>query len=181
MKAPNWFIGRNMFLLFLLAFFIVLPGCSARNAANDAFSGSESVNNNAQTIPASFDTVWNAALVLVAQQGFNIEQMDVKARVITVNKEIHNDDDHELSHTVKATITVIPVADTQTRVMLAANQTTELHKKTTVWWHLLWIIPLIPIDTEYTTVVTDRDTIRSPDFYQDFFSGLLANIAAKEQ
>ena len=71
-----------------------------------------------------------------------------------------------------ATITLVPSSDQMTRVMMAANQTTNLHKKDYQWWHLLWIIPIFPIGTEYTTVVVDRDTVRSPQFYSDFFGSL---------
>jgi hypothetical protein len=98
-----------------------------------------------------------------------------------VTKEIRNRDDKEFSHTVKGTITMVPLSEHLTRVMLSANQTTELHKKSYVWWHLLWMIPIFPTGTEYTTVVTDRDTVRSPEFYKSFFSELTKALAEKQK
>jgi hypothetical protein len=49
-------------------------------------------------------------------------------------------------------------------VLVAANQTTEMHKKEYRWWKLLWLIPLFPTGSDYTTVVVNRDTVRSPQF-----------------
>lgn len=158
---------------------MVCAGCSPKNTSNDVFSSSESVENNTKIIPASFDTTWNAALELLGHQGFNVNQIDLNGKILSASKEVKNKDDDEVSHTVKVTITAIPVSEQQTRTMISANQITELHKKSYVWWHLLWIFPLIPIDTEYTTVVTERDTIHSQDFYQDFFAGLLTTVSHK--
>lgn len=95
-----------------------------------------------------------------------------KNHIILATKEIRSKEDKDLSHTVSATLTLFSVSDQVTRVMIAANQTTNLHKKNYTWWHLLWIIPLFPKGTEYTTVVVDRDTVRSPQFYGDFFGAL---------
>lgn len=111
-------------------------------------------------------------LKVLSQQGFLVQQADSKSHIILASREIRSKEDKDLSHTVTATITLIPSSDQITRVMMAANQTTNLHKKDYQWWHLLWIIPLFPIGTEYTTVVVDRDTVRSPQFYSDFFGTL---------
>jgi hypothetical protein len=181
MKATNKFVFNGFFLLLLAVALTALDGCAAKPSYHEAFSNSESVGDNNKIIPGSLDTTWNSALELVAQQGFNIDQMDSKGKVMSMTKELRNKEDQEVSHTIKSTATFIPLSEQQTRVILSANQTTELHKKEYVWWHLLWILPIIPIDTEYTTVVTDRDTIKSPEFYQNFFAKLLANVTAKNQ
>jgi hypothetical protein len=181
MKTQNQFTYKNFFTLFMASILMISSGCSSKNTSYEAFSSSESVNNNAKTISASVDNVWSSSMELVAQQGFNIEQINAKDRILSISKDFRNKDDQELSHTVKATITIIPLSDQQIRVMLSANQITELHKQSYTWWHLLWMIPIIPTGTEYTTVVTDRDTINDPDFYNDFFSGLLAKVAVKNK
>ncbi|MEK7328221.1 MAG: hypothetical protein AAB217_23500 [Chloroflexota bacterium] len=160
---------------------LIMSGCASAPNYGDAFSASETMKGNAESIPAAADIVWTSALEVVVQQGFNIEQADAKGRIMHVTKEIRNRDDKELSHTVKGTITMVPLSDQMTRVMLSANQTTELHKKSYVWWHLLWMIPIFPTGTEYTTVVTDRDTVRSPEFYQSFFSELTKALAEKQK
>jgi hypothetical protein len=160
---------------------LVMGGCASAPNYSDAFSSSETMKGNAESIPAAADIVWTSALEVVVQQGFNIEQADAKGRIMHVTKEIRNRDDKEFSHTVKGTITMVPLSEQKTRVMLSANQTTELHKKSYVWWHLLWMIPIFPVGTEYTTVVTDRDTVRSPEFYQSFFSELTKSLAEKQK
>ena len=160
---------------------LIMGGCASAPNYGDAFSASETVKGNAESIPASADMVWASALEVVVRQGFNIEQADAKARILHVTKEIRNRNDKEFSHTVKGTITMVPLSDQQTRVMLSANQTTELHTKSYTWWHLLWIFPIFPTGTEYTTVVTDRDTVRSPEFYKSFFSELTKALAEKQK
>ena len=181
MKTQNPFVLKSILLFSVIGTFVVLGGCAATPNYDDAFSSTETVKGSAEAIPASVDTVWSSALEVVAQQGFIIEQADEKSRIMLVTKEIRNREDQAISHTVKATITVVPLSDQLTRVMLSANQTTELHKKSYVWWHLLWIVPVFPVGTEYTTVVTDRDTVRSPEFYQSFFSALARASAEKQK
>jgi hypothetical protein len=181
MKKQNPFSDKGVFILFVFLTSTILGGCASKPSYQETFSSDEIVGGNSKIIPASVDTAWNSCLELVAQQSFNVDQTDPKGKIMSITKEIHNKEDQEMSHTVKGTITFIPTSEQQTRVILSANQTTELHKKEYVWWHLLWIIPIFPIDTEYTTVVTDRDTIKNPDFYQDFFSKLQANVSVKNQ
>lgn len=171
----------RIFLCAAILSSLIMGGCASAPNYGDAFSSSETMKGNAESIAAAADIIWASALEVVVQQGFNIEQADAKGRILHVTKEIRNRDDKEFSHTVKATITMVPLSDQQTRVMLSANQTTELHKKSYVWWHLLWMIPIFPTGTEYTTVVTDRDTVRSPEFYQSFFSELTKALAEKQK
>ncbi|MEK6619266.1 MAG: hypothetical protein AABY90_11280 [Nitrospirota bacterium] len=118
------------------------------------------------------DTTWESVLEVLAQQGFLIQQADTKSRIILAHREIRDTEDKDLSYTVTATLTLFPSAAQITRVIVAANQTTEMHKKEYRWWKLLWLIPLIPTGTDYTTVVVNRDTVRSPQFYQDFFGAV---------
>ena len=149
---------------------LLVLGCSADPPHYEgAFSASQQVKGSAESMPASMDMTWGAVLEVLSQQGFLIQQADSKSHIILANREIRSKENRDLSHTIAATITLIPSTDQLTRVMLAANQTTELHKKDYTWWHFLWIIPLFPVGTEYTTVVVDRDTVRSPQFYSDFF------------
>jgi hypothetical protein len=180
MKTQNPFVLKSVLLFSVVGIIFVLVGCAATPNYGDAFSPKETVKGSSESIPASADAVWGSALEVVVQQGFIIEQADAKGRIMLVTKAIRNKEDQEISHTVKATITLVPLSDQLTRVMLSANQTTELHKKSYVWWHLLWIVPIFPVGTEYTTVVTNRDTVRSPEFYQGFFSEL-ARVSAEKQ
>jgi hypothetical protein len=171
----------RIFLCAAILSSLIMGGCASAPNYGDAFSPTETVKGNAESMPGSADIVWASALEVVVQQGFNIERADAQGRIMHVTKEIRNRDDKEFSHTVKSTITMVPLSDKLTRVMLSANQTTELHKKSYVWWHLLWMIPIFPTGTEYTTVVTERDTVRAPEFYKSFFSELAKSLAEKQK
>jgi hypothetical protein len=164
-----------------LLFVLLVVGCSSDPPHYEgAFSASQQVKGNSESISAPMDVTWGAILEVLSQQGFLIQQADSKSRIILVSREMRSKEDPDLSHTVAATITVFPSGDQLTRVMVAANQTTELHKKDYVWWHLLWIVPLFPIGSEYTTVVVDRDTVRSPQFYSDFFGAVKKSCEEKK-
>ncbi len=153
-----------------LATALTVMGCSSNPPQYEgAFSASQQIKGNSDAISAPMELTWGSVLEVLAQQGFLVQQADAKNHIILATKEIRSKEDKDLSHTVSATLTLFSVSDQVTRVMVAANQTTNLHKKDYTWWHLLWFIPLFPIGTEYTTVVVDRDTVRSPQFYADFF------------
>ena len=152
---------------------LLVVGCSSEPAHYEgAFSASQQVKGNAESISAPMDRAWGSVLEVLSQQGFLIQQADAKSHIILANREMRSKEDKDLSHTVAATVTLFPSSNQMTRVMVAANQTTELHKKSYTWWHLLWLIPVFPTGTEYTTVVVERDTVRSPQFYSDFFGAV---------
>ena len=154
----------------VLLFVLLVVGCSSEPAHYEgAFSASQQVKGNSESISVPMDVTWGAVLEVLSQQGFLIQQADSKSHIILANREMRSKEDKDLSHTIAATVTLFPSSNQMTRVMVAANQTTELHKKSYTWWHLLWLIPVFPTGTEYTTVVVERDTVRSPQFYSDFF------------
>ena len=165
----------------VLLFVLLVAGCSSEPAHYEgAFSASQQVKGNSESISAPMDRTWGAILEVLSQQGFLIQQADSKSHIILANREMRSKEDKDLSHTVSATVTLLPSSDQLTRVMVAANQTTELHKKSYTWWHLLWIIPVFPTGTEYTTVVVERDTVRSPQFYNDFFGAVKKSCEEKK-
>jgi uncharacterized lipoprotein len=164
-----------------LVFVLLLAGCSSEPAHYEgAFSASQQVKGNSESISAPMDMAWGAVLEVLSQQGFLIQQADSKSHIILANREMRSKEDKDLSHTVSATVTLLPSSDQLTRIMVAANQTTELHKKSYTWWHLLWLIPVFPTGTEYTTVVVERDTVRSPQFYNDFFGAVKKSCEEKK-
>jgi hypothetical protein len=155
-------------------------GCNSEpRAFESAFSERQQVKGNADTVAASLDETWAAAMEVLSQQGFLVQQADTASRVILATREIHDAEDEELTYTVSVTLTLQPAAERLTRVMLAASQTTEIHRQERTWWHLLWMIPLFPTGTSYTAVVVDRDTVQSPQFYGDFFDAVKASCAAR--
>ena len=166
-------------IVFLFVFSV--SGCSSEPPHYEgAFSAGQQVKGNAESISAPMDMTWEAVLEVLSQQGFLIQQADAKSRIILANREMRSTEDKDLSHTLTSTITLFPSGDQLTRVMVAANQTTELHKKSYTWWHLLWLIPIFPVGTEYTTVVVERDTVRSPQVYSDFF-GAVKKVAEERK
>ncbi len=118
------------------------------------------------------EITWASALDVLSRQGFIIQQTDPKSRTILAGQEKQDMKDKDYSHTVTANLTFVSLSDQSTQVTVAANQTTEFHKKEYRWWKLLWMIPLFPVGTDYTTVVVNRDTVRSPQFYHGFFDAL---------
>ena len=152
---------------------LFLGGCNSDPPHYEgAFSSSQQVKGNSESISAPMDMTWGTILEVLSQQGFLIQQADLKSHIILANREMRSKEDKDLSHTVAATVTIFSSGEQMTRVMVAANQTTELHKKSYTWWHLLWLLPVFPTGTEYTTVVVERDTVRSPQFYSDFFAAV---------
>ena len=169
--------SRWTFLLFVL----LVMGCSTEPPLYEgAFSASQQVKGNSEAISAPMDMTWGVILEVLSQQGFLIQPADAKSHIILANREMRSKEDKDLSHTIAATVTLFPSSNQMTRVMVAANQTTELHKKSYTWWHLLWLIPVFPTGTEYTTVVVERDTVRSPQFYSDFFGAVKKSSEEKK-
>ena len=179
-KQRYWLGLLSGKLWLLLLFVVLVMGCSSEPAHYEgAFSAGQQVKGNAESISAPMDMTWGAVLEVLSQQGFLIQQADAKSRIILASREMRSKEDKDLSHTVTGTITLFPSGEQLTRVMVAANQTTELHKKSYTWWHLLWLIPIFPVGTEYTTVVVERDTVRSPQFYGDFFGAVKKAVGEK--
>jgi hypothetical protein len=157
---------------------LLVLGCSTAPTYEEAF---HEIKGNSDTIPASLETTWGGVLEVMAQRGWLIQQADTKSRVILAHKEIRDKEDKDLSHSLTATVTFVSTTEQMTLVIAAANQTTELHKKDYQWWHLLWLIPIFPIGTEYTTVVVNRDTVHDPQLYQDFFTAVKARCEEKKK
>lgn len=149
---------------------LLLVSCASQPSYEEAFSTKHQVPGSVETLPVSVDVAWSALLEVISRQGFLVQQANSKSHLILANRDIRDAKDNDLSYTVSATITLIPLSDQMTRVLVAANQTTEMHRKEYRWWKLLWILPIFPVGSEYTTVVVNRDTVRSPQFYQDLFA-----------
>ena len=108
------------------------------------------------------DAAWGCVLEVMATRGWLIQQADAKSHLILAHREMRDKEDTDLSHSITATVTLVSTTDQTTQVIAAANITTELHKKSYTWWHLLWLIPIFPTGSEYTTVVVNRDPVHNP-------------------
>ena len=155
-------------------------GCATPTTQDHAFSEQSKIKGNSDSIPASMDVTWASVLEVMAERGWLMQQADTKSHVILATREIRDEQDKDLSHSLSATVTLVPVSDQITHVIAAANETTELHKESHDWWHLLWLIPIFPTGTEYTTVVVNRDTVHNPQLYQDFFDAVTKRCDEKK-
>jgi hypothetical protein len=164
----------------ILALNLLCFGCSTPTTQDHAFSEQNKIKGNSDSISAPMDVTWGSVLEVIAERGWLVQQADTKSHVILCTREIRDEDDKDLSHTLSATVTLVPVSEQITHVIAAANETTEMHKKSHDWWHLLWLIPLFPTGTEYTTVVVNRDTVHNPQLYQDFFDAVTKRCNEKK-
>lgn len=171
---------QRMGTVMVCALFPLLASCSTPPTYHDAFSAAHQVPGSSGSVPVNLDQAWGSTLEVLSQQGFLIQQADTKSHIILANREIRDQQDTDLSYSLTSTITFVPLAEQITRVIVAANQTTELHKKEYRWWKLLWLIPIIPYGTDYTTVVVNRDTVREPQYYQQFFNALKSSSDQKQ-
>lgn len=168
-------------LLLLACLAVFISACSTSSTYQNAFSEQHQIKGNTESIAAPIDVVWASVLEVMAQRGWLIQQTDIKSHLILAHREIRDEKDKDLSHAITATVTIIPTSEQITQVIAAANKTTEMHKKSYTWWHLLWLIPLFPTGSEYTTVVVDRDTVHDAQLYQDFFTAVKKRCDEKKQ
>jgi hypothetical protein len=153
-----------------LLFFV--SACSTPSTYESAFSEQHQIKGNTESISAPMDAAWGCVLEVMATRGWLIQQADTKSHLILAHREMRDKEDKDLSHSITATVTLVSTTDQTTQVIAAANMTTELHKKSYTWWHLLWLIPIFPTGSEYTTVVVNRDTVHNPQLYHDFFTAV---------
>ena len=151
---------------------LLLAGCASEPSYRQAFDSSQQIEGNTESISATQDRTWAAALRVLSQQGFMVRSADKANAIILADREMTDQNDKNVSYQVTSTVTFVPLGEKITQVSLAANQTTEFHRKQYVWWHLLWLIPLFPTGSEYTSVVTQRGTVQNPEFYAGFFDNL---------
>lgn len=167
-------------VLVLLCLALFTAGCSTPTKPEPGFTDNEKIEGNATSIGASKDVVWASVLEVMAQRGWLIQQANPQTGLITASREIRDEEKKELSHAYTATVTIVPTSEQVTQVIAAASKTTELHKKSTKWWKLLWIIPIFPKGTEYQTVVVNRETVHSAQLYQDFFAAVKKSCEEKK-
>jgi len=177
-----WFDIRTIQLIGLATCLTFLVGaCKTNSTHEQAFSEQHQIKGNTESIPAPLDVVWASVLEVMAERGWLIQQTDSKSHLILAHREIRDQENTRLSHALTATVTIVPKSEQITQVIATANKTTELHKKSYKWWRLLWLIPLFPTGTEYTTVVVDRDTVHSAQLYQDFFAAVKKRCDEKKE
>lgn len=172
--------GSSFFrgLFFLVGVFL-LAACASEPSYRQAFDSSQQIQGNTESLATNPDRAWVASLQVLSQQGFMVRSADRNNAVILADREMSDQNDKNVSYQITSTVTLVPLGQNITQVSLAANQTTEFHRKQYVWWHLLWLIPLFPVGSEYTSVVTHRGTVENPEFYAGFFNNLKKAVQTK--
>ena len=160
MKVLNVLRNKCLFKVYLLAGLLTLGGCASNEDYQAALANAQAVANNSRIVPANFDIAWSSVLDLAVQQGYTILQKDTKSKTVTLTKTIPNPKDADISEIIKPTITFVAVPDqqAQTRVFLFATKTTMDGKD-----------------------IKNQDTVRTPDFYTDYFAKLSVKVTQKNK
>ena len=161
-------------LLQMISFLAIMTliGCATQQEYQKAFDSQHSLVQNQRTFTQSSDSIFMIAKQVFIQQGFTIESADLKSGIIKAVRDMQDKENEEFSYNIHASVDISEEAVAQSTVSLAASQQTILHRATTTWWHLLWILPIIPTGTEYQTLVVKEGNITDPGFYTDFFNAL---------
>jgi len=149
---------------------VVLIGCGSREF-HEQFDESKSLKGNSQVVKAPEALALKAAQVALVNQGFVIQSQ--LGSVVSATRKTLDSDNPEISQTVSASVVVTANGSDRSDVSMSASEQSSLHHAETTWWHLFWIIPLIPTGTAYQPdVVTHEDTVNDPDFYSRFFDAV---------
>jgi hypothetical protein len=173
--------GSSFLQRFLFVAIMTLTGCANNQQGyQKAFDSQHSLTQNQCALTQSSDCIFNIVKQTFVQQGFTIESADLKSGIIKAVRNMEEKENPEISYNIHASADISEVAGAETTVSLAASQQTILHRATTTWWHLLWIIPIIPTGTEYQTLVIKEGNITEPGFYTDFFNSLKIAVTKYE-
>ena len=164
--------GSRRIKMILFLAIMTLIGCATQQEYQKAFDSQHSLTQNQCAFPQSSDSIFMIAKQVFIQQGFTIESADLKAGIIKAVRNMQDKENEEFSYNIHASLDISEEAGGQSIVSLAASQQTILHRATTTWWHLLWILPIIPTGTEYQTLPVKEGNITDPGFYTDFFNSL---------
>jgi hypothetical protein len=150
---------------------MVLTGCASNQQAyQKAFDSQHSLTQNQCTFTQPPENIFKIVKQIFIQQGFTVESADSKSGIIKAVRNMQDKENPEISYNINASADISEVTGSETNVSVAASQQTILHRATTTWWHLLWILPIIPTGTEYQTLVIKEGNITEPGLYTDFFN-----------
>lgn len=165
--------GSSLLQVILFMAIVTLIGCATnRDAYQKAFDSQNSLTQNQCTFPQSADKIFMITKQVLIQQGFTIESADLKSGIIKAVRNMQDKESPEISYNIHTSVDISETNGLHSTVSLAASQQTILHRATTTWWHLFWILPLIPTGTEYQTLVIKEGNITEPGFYADYFNSL---------
>jgi uncharacterized cupredoxin-like copper-binding protein len=150
-----------------------IAGCAGNQQGyQQAFDSQHSLTQNQSVFSQPPANLFNLSKQTFIQQGFTVESADIKSGIIKAVRNMADKDNSDISYNINVSTDISETAEAGTNVSLAASQQTILHRSTTTWWHLLWILPIIPTGTEYQTLVIKEGNITDPGFYTDYFNSL---------
>ena len=165
--------GSGLLQWFLFVAMIALTGCANNQQAyQKAFDSQHSLTQNQCTFTQPPENIFKITKQVFIQQGFTIESADLKSGIVKAVRNMQDKENPEISYNISASADISEVTGSETNVSLASSQQTILHRASTTWWHLLWILPIIPTGTEYQTLVIKEGNITDPGYYSDFFNSL---------
>ncbi len=166
--------GSWIRLSLLMAGLFIVAACSSSTPYNGAFRDMNGSAGNGKLVSYPENTVFNASKQALVSHGFIIDasQTSLDNGLILANRKMQDTSDSEVSYEISATVNLLPKDGNATFVALSANEKKIRYQKERIWWHLLWIIPLFPIGTEYHTVERPENTVTDQSFYNDFFTSL---------
>ena len=173
-------VSRFLQIILFLAIMTLIGCATNQQGYQKAFHSESSLTQNQCTFKQSADSIFMISKQVFIQQGFTIESADLKSGIIKAVRNMQDKENAEISYNIHASADISEVAGVESTVSLAASQQTILHRTTTTWWHLLWIVPIIPTGTEYQTLVVKEGNITDPGFYTDFFNSLKAAVAKND-
>jgi hypothetical protein len=152
---------------------LLLTGCAGNQQEyQKAFDSQHSLTQNQFAFTQSSDSIFKIVKQTFVQQGFTIENADLKSGIVKAVRNMQDRENPDISYNIHASADISEVVGTGTNISMSASQQTILHRATTTWWHLLWIFPVIPTGTEYQTLVVKEGNITDPGFYTDFFNAM---------
>ena len=165
-------------MMVLTAF--VFVGCAKHMAYQKAFDSQHALTHNQGTFTQPPEVIFKIVKQVFTQQGFTIESADLKSGIVKAVRNMQDKEDSDISYNIHASADISEISGSDTNISLAASQQTILHRATTTWWHLLWLIPIIPTGTEYQTLVIKEGNVADPGFYTDFFDSLRNGVTKYE-
>lgn len=149
-------------------------GCAAPGGHQMAFSDKTALVGNSKQMDLTVPQTIRVTKQVLVHQGFNIESVDAASGLVKASRNFQDPVKPELSYNITASAYIFDNGPQSTSLTMSASEQTTLHREWTTWWHLLWIIPIIPTGTEYQTIVTKEGNITDPVFYTDFFTAITA-------
>jgi hypothetical protein len=153
---------------------VVVTGCAGPAGHQMAFSDKTALVGNSKQLDLTVPQAIRVTKQVLVHQGFSIDNIDLSSGLIKASRNFQDPAIPEQSYNITTSAYIFDNGPQAVSLTLSASQQTILHRQWTTWWHLLWIIPIIPTGTEYQTVVTKEGNITDPVFYTDFFTAITA-------